>query len=189
MHVMKTSLYAAVTSFLALTLAVNCARCAEELAAPLPQGVRAVWDIDKAFHESTSTRERICLNGLWRWQPAPGPSDATPPGNWGFFKVPGSWPGVGDYMQKDSQTLYVHPDWKERRLGAVTAAWYERRITIPREWADRRISLEVEYLNSFAVVYVDGKKAGEMRFPGGEVNLSSVCRAGSEHTLSIYVAA
>src|SRR4051812_7856681 len=69
----------------------------EEVAVPLPEGVRAVWDILKANRETTPTRERICLNGLWRWQPAGAISDAVPASRWGFFKVPGSWPGITDY--------------------------------------------------------------------------------------------
>jgi hypothetical protein len=78
--------------------------------ASLPEGVKPVWDITKASRESTSTRERICLNGLWRWQPSTDDSDTVPASNWGFFKVPGSWPGITDYMQKDCQTVYAHPD-------------------------------------------------------------------------------
>jgi hypothetical protein len=39
-------------------------RPADEFAASLPAGVRAVWDQDKAQGESTPTRERICINGL-----------------------------------------------------------------------------------------------------------------------------
>src|SRR6476646_7259215 len=81
-------------------------------AVPLPGGVQAVWDISKAFREATLTRERICLNGLWRWQPADAQSEELPAGSWGYFKVPGSWPGITDYMQKDSQTVFAHADWK-----------------------------------------------------------------------------
>ena len=38
--------------------------------APLPAEVRVVWDLKKAHRETTPTRERVCINGLWRWQPA-----------------------------------------------------------------------------------------------------------------------
>jgi hypothetical protein len=34
----------------------------------LPNGVKAVWDMEKAYREKTPTRERICINGLWRWR-------------------------------------------------------------------------------------------------------------------------
>ena len=92
-------------------------------------------------------------------------------------------------MQKDCQTVFAHPSWKNEKLGGVTAAWYQREITVPAEWAGRRIALYAEYLNSYAAVYVDGKKAGEMRFPAGEVDLTAVCQPGGKHVLSLLVVA
>src|SRR3990170_4848250 len=81
--------------------------------APLPAGVRAVWDLEKAWREATPTRERVCLNGLWRWPPS---SDAkaadVPAGNWGFFKVPGAWPGQNSYGKRESQLVHPQPNWK-----------------------------------------------------------------------------
>jgi hypothetical protein len=155
----------------------------------LPAGVRAVWDLSKAYRESTATRERVCINGLWRWRPAEAAGDEVPADGWGFFKVPGSWPGITDYMQKDSQTVYAHPRWTKRNLRDITAAWYQRQVTVPAEWTGRRIAVYAEYLNSFATVYVDGAKAGEMRFPSGEVDLTSVCRPGGSYVLSLHVVA
>jgi beta-galactosidase len=157
--------------------------------APLPPGVRAVWDSAKAFHETTPTRERVSLNGLWRWQPGGPARDAVPEDRWGFFKVPGFWPGRNDYQQEDCQTLHVHPAWKGEDLGRLSAAWYQREFTVPDGWAGRRIALEAEAVNSFATVYVDGKKAGEIRFPAGEVDLTAVCRPGARHVLSVRVIA
>jgi hypothetical protein len=162
---------------------------AEQADAPLPPGVQFVWELSKAYRETTPTRERICLNGLWRWQPATPTADAVPTNRWGFFKVPGSWPGITDYMQKDSQTVHVHPAWKETRLREVTAAWHQREFTVPSEWTGRRIALSAEYLNSFAAVYVDGRKAGELHFPAGEVDLTDICRPGARHVLSLLVVA
>ncbi|MGD0112101.1 MAG: sugar-binding domain-containing protein, partial [Armatimonadota bacterium] len=154
-----------------------------------PDSVKAVWDLRKAYKETTPTRERICVNGLWRWQPASGGTDAVPTSGWGYFKVPGCWPGITDYMQVESQTLYPDSSWRNQDLGAVTTAWYQREITIPREWAGRRIALYGEYLNSYATVYIDGKKAGETRFPAGEVDLTSFCQPGGRHVLSLAVVA
>ena len=92
-------------------------------------------------------------------------------------------------MQKDCQTVFAHPAWKGAKLGDITAAWYQREIAIPADWAGRRITLYAECLNSYAAVYLDGKKAGEMRFPGGEVDLTAQCRPGGSHTLSMLVIA
>jgi hypothetical protein len=157
--------------------------------APLPNGVQAVWNLKQAYAEKTPTREHICLNGLWRWQPAQEATDTVPTGTWGYFKVPGSWPGITDYIHMDCQTVYPHPNWQDERLGSVTEAWYQREITIPGDWTGRRITVAAEYLNSLAVVYVDGQKVGEMRFPGGEVDLTAVCHPGASHVLSMRVVA
>jgi beta-galactosidase len=62
----------------------------------------------------------------------------------------------------------------------VTAAWQQREVTVPGEWSGRRIKLSTAYLNSYAAVYVDIKKAGEMRYPAGEIDLTALCRPGPE---------
>ncbi len=144
---------------------------------------------EQGVPRDTPTRERVSINGLWRWQPAEAKSDQPPTANWGYFKVPGAWPGATDYLQKESQTVYAHPSWKAGRLGQVATAWYQREIGVPTEWAGRRIAVTVEYLNSNAVVYVDGTKAGEAFFPAGEVDLTSLCPPGSKHELSMRVTA
>ena len=174
---------------LSVVVSIDSSVVAGESAVALPPGVKAVWDLSKAYRQTTPTRERICINGLWLWQPAEAKSDEVPAENWGYFKVPGCWPGITDYMQKDSQTVYAHPSWSNRRLRDVTAAWYEREIAIPAHWAGQRIVIQIEYLNSYAAVYVNAKKAGETQFPGGEVDLTSVCRPGGTHRLSLFVVA
>lgn len=186
MKMARTFLFIPAILLLAATLGSLCVSQAD---AQLPSGVKAVWDLEKAWREKTQTRERVCLNGLWRWQPAREVTDAVPNDKWGYFKVPGSWPGITNYMQKDSQTVHTHPNWKDESLRNITAAWYQREITIPGEWAGRRITASVEYLNSYAVVFVDSKKVGEIRFPGGEVDLTRDCRPGGKHVLSILVIA
>ncbi len=186
----RRAVLATVFLVMLLALASLCPRVwADDVTTNLPDGVKAVWDVTKAYHETTPTRERICLNGLWRWQPADVRSDQVPAGGWGFLKVPGCWPGIADYMQKDSQTLYAHPSWKDVKPGGITAAWYERELSVPSNWADRSISLNVEYLNSYAAVFVDGAKKGEIYFPGGEVDLSAACGPGTAHRLSLLVIA
>jgi len=157
--------------------------------AALPPGVKAVWDQAKAYRETTPTRERLCINGLWRWQPAVENTQEVPTAAWGYYKVPACWPGIQDYMQSDYQTLYPDPSWKDAKLADVQRAWYERTITIPQDWTGRRVSLEVEYLNSYAIAYVDGRQAGQIRFPAGQVDLSGAVRPGATHVLSLLVVA
>ena len=94
-------------------------------AVPLPQGVKAVWDLGKAYRETTPTRERICINGLWRWQPAQPKTDQPPTANWGYFKVPGPWPGGRQSGAEGRRPDGLsHPSWKGRGHGGATTAWY-----------------------------------------------------------------
>ena len=179
----------------ALVLAALMALCAggpdARAATPdpvLPPGVEAVWDLNLAYHETTPTRERICLNGLWQWQPADAPDAPPPAESWGYFKVPGCWPGITDYMEKDSQKVYAHPAWAGRGLAGLTAAWYQREFQVPAGWSGRRLALRIEYLNSYAAVFVDGQRAGEIHFPGGELDLPA-SPPGVTHTLSLLVVA
>ncbi len=163
--------------------------CRAGAAAVLPEGVKAVWDVEKAYRQSTTTRERICINGLWRWQPADEAPNAVPADGWGYFKVPGCWPGITNYMQKDCQTVHAHPGWKGRNLRSITMAWYQREITVPTEWVGRRITILAEYLNSYATVYLDGRNVGDIVFPGGELDITVACRPGATHVLSMFVEA
>ncbi|MGO8789875.1 MAG: glycoside hydrolase family 2 TIM barrel-domain containing protein [Terriglobia bacterium] len=156
-----------------------------------------VWDMAKAYREATPTRERICVNGLWQWQPAGIATDVVPRDGWGYLRVPERWPGgnargpqfISPNASQDGLVFYPDAGWENQDLSGVTAAWQQREITIPQGWTGRRITLHVEYLNSYAVVYLDGTKVGEMRFPGGEVDLTAACRPGQKYLLSLLVVA
>ena len=156
-----------------------------------------VWDMAKAYREATPTRERICVNGLWQWQPAGAANDVVPRDGWGYLRVPERWPGgsprgpqfIRPNSTRDNLVFYPDAGWENQDLSGVITAWQQREITIPQGWAGRRIALHVEYLNSYAVVYLDGTKVGEIRFPGGEVDLTSACRPGQKQVLSLLVMA
>jgi len=148
----------------------------------LPPGVKAVWDVSKAYRESTDTRERICINGLWRFKPADSYTEGVPaPGTgWGYFKVPGPWPGKGGQGQR----IYAHESWADR-LSSLDAVWYLREVTVPADWQGRRIALHVDNLNSYATVFVDGREVGAMVFPGGELDITQACTPGRTHELAL----
>jgi len=186
---MKTSLRIVLAAILAQMTQLSVGVCQDQSAVQLPAGVKAVWDMDKAYRETTPTRERICINGLWQWQPAKSRSNQPPKGNWGYFKTPGFWPGITDYMQKDTQTVYPHPSWKSENMREIRIAWYQREIEIPKNWAGRRILLTTDYLNAGATVYLDGQRVGEMLYPTGEVDLSKAAKPGVKQVVSIELIA
>jgi beta-galactosidase len=156
--------------------------------ARLPKGVEARWDLASAYREETPTSGRVCINGLWRFHPAK-LTDSAPPASgtgWGYFKVPASWPGPGGTCRMGP----IGPDiWEAEALNLsdADAAWYEREITIPPEWAGRQIALDVDNVQTSATVLVDGKRVGELAWPGGQVDLTASVTPGKTHLLAVHV--
>ena len=127
----------AVVCLLALwTSLPSGARAGQSADVVLPPGVSAVWDVRQAHRDTTATRERICINGLWRFQPAGADEEPVPPpgSGWGYFKVPGPWPADTN----GDQTIYAAEGWQDRLRG-LQAAWYEREIAVPEHWEGRRV--------------------------------------------------
>jgi hypothetical protein len=165
-------------------------------AVELPAGVTAEWNLEKAFRETTATRERICINGLWRWQPAPLEQKKPAPGEtlaaavppttkWGYFKVPGAWPGAHGMSADETQRCYRHPGSAQNDQ----VCWYQREINLPAGWKDREVFIDINWLQSIANVYLDGKMIGNVGYPGGKLNITSACKPGEKQVLSICVAA
>jgi beta-galactosidase len=180
---------------LALQAAAACLAVAEDApgllrpeAVDLPPGVEAVWEPERMARLETPTRAWRSINGLWLWRPS-GSETAPPAGEWGYFKVPGPWPGITSWLQKDSQTLFAHPRWSGVNLRELRAAWYQREIAVPRDWEGRRIVLQAEYINSLATAFVDGRAAGMLSFPAGELELTPFLNPGAVHRLALRVEA
>jgi len=152
--------------------------------AEVPRG----WSLEQAVRDTTPTRERISLGGFWRWQPAGDDLEALPTDGWGHLRVPTPWPG-GRRAADPTESFRPNPEWSAEQLGAATAAWYQVDLAVPAEWAGRRVALTAEYLHSYAAVYVDGQKVGQMRFPAGEVDLTAHCPPGETRTVSLLVLA
>ncbi len=155
----------------------------------LPEDVKAVWDVEKAYREATPTRERICINGLWRFKPCASDDEPVPPpgSGWGYFKVPGTWPlGAGRRETGPSQRIYAPEGWSDT-LRDVDVAWYAREIVVPTQWQGRRIAVRAAWVNSYARVFVDGAKAGDIVFPGGEADITALCKPGQTQQLAIQI--
>jgi len=173
---------------LILAVTVSCTSvCPAQSTAVLPEGVKAVWDMSKAFRETTPTRERICMNGLWQWQPADENGGSPPAENWGYFKVPGPWPKTKWKRAAESQYVYPHPSWKDVDYAELDTAWYQREVEVPKDWSGRRIFLEAQYVNTSAEVFLDGRSAGAIRPRGGRTDVTAACKPGQKQTLTMRV--
>ena len=162
--------------------------------APLPAGAPAdAESLAGAWKAETPTRVRYSMNGLWRIRPAfAGEADGAVPGaddNWAWDRIPAIWPGNGsfDASRHLSPWFEDHPE----RLSAILPerAWYARTFTMPRESAGRRAFLSFDMIASRATVYVDGRRAGVVEFPNGEVEITEFVKPGERQTLALDVTA
>lgn len=155
---------------------------------PLPAGVVANWSNDTAAKVTCATREKICLNGLWKFIPRmPGTPDAARPADgqgWGWLKVPAAWPG-----KNNESTRPIGPEIWELSIdwSKVDAGWYERQVSVPAGWVDRRILLSFDFPQTAATVFVDGQPAGEVRWPAGALDLTDRLRPGRDATVTVKV--
>lgn len=141
-----------------------------------------------------SYREQICLNSLWRFFPLQEgkASNGIPAkgSGWCWFKIPGAWPCPrGENFAGNSQAIIASPFAPEIDQLKLNEAWYRREFEIPKEWTGRRIVLNFTMLQTKAKVLVDGKNAGEIDFPGGELDLTPFAVPGKRQELAILVSA
>jgi len=181
--------------FRALSLKVCRVRALVKADAPLPPGAESDPEsLSDAWRQTTATRERICLNGLWKFRPVltnetaqtvPAAGDC-----WGWFKVPGIWPDGAWELEGGAQKIWIAP-WLEERGGVriFDQAWYKRRLSVPKTWADRRIVLDFTMLQTHVQAFVDGAPCGELWYPGGELDLTGKLKPGAEQELALLVTA
>ena len=111
------------------------------------------------------------LAGQWDWLPATGKDPASPPADWaGASRVKNLWYSSADRRNKD-----------------VTASWYRRAVEIPKDWNGRRILLRIEQPHNTAKVFLNGVAAGEVVWPGGDVDLTGKVKPGQKADLAILV--
>jgi beta-galactosidase len=137
----------------------------------------------------SDARGQICLNGLWQFVPMRDKAKTGPAEGWVDIHVPGSWketgtlPGLATGPGKG-------PAFKDWGNGSgVSSAYYQRKITIPREWSGRAILVYLDRVSTDAIVTANGENCGTISWPSGEADLSKAVKAGSEAELRIQVVA
>ncbi|MGN0852448.1 MAG: hypothetical protein ACI4Q3_03625 [Kiritimatiellia bacterium] len=162
--------------------------------APLPEGAPAdAESLAGAWKVETPTRARYSMNGIWRIRPAlAGDADGAVPGaddNWAWDRIPAVWPGSGAFAASRHLSPWFedHPEMRADIL--PDRAWYARTLTIPPEAAGRRAFLSFDMIASRATVYVDGRRAGAVEFPNGEVEITGLVKPGERQTLALDVTA
>jgi beta-galactosidase len=151
--------------------------------ASLPSGEKLSWG-EEPVEVVSSRREQICLNGIWQFVPVRDTSETRPSGGLAYIRVPGSW-RAGLVSERGSG-----PAWRRWGTGADRpAAWYQRKVKIPKQWAGRAVILSLERVSTDAIIYVNGTKCGSISWPAGEVDLSAAVKPGADAVLCIQVQA
>lgn len=128
---------------------------------PRPQFVRKDW---------------LCLNGPWQFEFDPGDSGLE----------------RGLLTRTLSQRITV-PFCVESKLSGIEnhdfheAVWYRREVTIPEEWADRRVLLHFQAVDYDATVWVNGIEVGRHRggFSPFTCDLAGVAAPGETVTIVV----
>ncbi len=121
-------------------------------------------------------RSEICLNGYWEFLPVALPDDyrqgrgpvpelplPTADAAWSEtrIKIPSPWNiNAFAYRNLEGPDHRNYPSYPEA-WEQVKMAWMKKSVTIPVDWAGRRIGLYFEAVAGCTEVYVDGQKAGE----------------------------
>lgn len=153
-----------------------------------------LWDLKDAERLRNAFRDRLCLNTIWQVRPVDAATaDSAPKANEYpyFFKVPGIWPGHNGWKQPGTSQDFYHPSGAKAQIDGkkLNHVWYRRTVEIPADWKDRKIELELTWIQTCGQLFIDGKKAGEFYFPGGRVDLTGKLIPGRRHELAILVSA
>ena len=145
----------------------------------------------------SSTREEVCLNGIWKFHPVieeayytcdEFPDPDAPPASLKYVDliVPGLWKDRGNGFSgcrlPDGKILPV--EWRK-----ALRAWYHRVFQVPKSWAGRAVIIRFEGIAFYGKVFVNGKAVGEHLGPGTpfELDISALVTPGKPNNLHVYV--
>jgi beta-galactosidase len=129
------------------------------LAAPAPR-----WDLP--------------LPERWRVQPATAPDVPPRPEAWGTMPA-ADWRGTAP--SADGQA------WARTPRGKVHCLWYEQTFAVPTERRGQRVVADFRRIEGDAIVFLNGRRLGELLRPGGEVDLGAGVVFGGDNTLTVFL--
>ena len=148
-------------------------------------------DLSQSWRETTATREKISLNGIWQLKPilepvaAPTPSGLS--GDWGYSKVPGSW--TDNQFEVWDSSGNLTDQWQGKALKELPQAWYRREFIIPAAWKSKRVFLQIGDVQATGTVFVNGRLVGHCEwFVPADLEITAVAKMGEKNEVCILVA-
>jgi beta-galactosidase len=69
----------------------------------------------------------------------------------------------------------------------VNSFWYQQSVNVPTAWEGKRLFLDFHRIEGDAIIFVNDKKVGELLRPGGEIEISSHVKTGSENLIRVFI--
>lgn len=132
-------------------------------------------------------RDQVYLNGVWDFQPAIASTTTPPQNHWGKIRVPGDWRRENAKSVPGVLSRGTGDPWKDFNGETLAQSWYQKQVSIPPEWEGRRILLSLDRVSTDANLYINNQACGEVNWPYGAVDITSVVNPGEENNLSLLV--
>lgn len=135
----------------------------------------------------SETRSELILNGIWKFRPDKGKHVKT---KYGFIRVPGLWSSSHPWDKVNLDGVKFVPQnggWCKKELATNLNAWYEKELVIPHDWVNRAIHLEMDRVCGIADVYIDNQIAGNIQWPYGNLDITSLVTPGKKINLKLLV--
>lgn len=150
-----------------------------------------------------ATRQDICLNGLWQFQPvalpagfkegydiAPALSPATDEG-WDKtpIRIPSPW-NVNSFADKDGLggDFRCYPSYP-KAWESVKMGWLRKKVMVPQSWKGKRVQLHFEAVAGDAEIILNGKPVGKHFgiFLPFDIDVTDAVVSGKENELLVGV--
>ena len=138
--------------------------------------IAAVFLACSAGMISAAPRETVTMDKIWQAKVAESaelPSDS----GWAVFRGGKDLGGI-DYRNVKQKPPKPVKEYK--------SAWFRQKIKIPASWKGETIRFHVPIQYSDMLVYVNGKKAGEILKPAGSLDISSFLNCGAENQVMLF---
>lgn len=181
-----------VVKFRNVSLVITRDKTATRENAAIPDGVDDPESLVGAYKTASATRQRYCLNGVWRCRPVltDDPKNVAPAADdlWGWAKVPSVWARNNQAFKATKILAPWFVDFKDEREKFVKdLAWYGRSFTVPKEAQGKRVIWTFDMIGAAAQLFIDGRQAGIVNFPQNQIDITDFVKPGKKQDFAILV--
>lgn len=136
--------------------------------------------IAAAIAAAAQPRATLELNDAWQVKPAESPENPPGEDDWGKYRI--------DFSQKFQNNRDASgTSWKKLPSAKINRLWFRATPEIPADWKGNDVFLELDRIDGDAIVFVNGRRIGEVLNPTGRIRLDQV-EFGRKNRIDIYLA-